>query len=216
MPYILFNTHHWQRASDRETPSTTLLQDVRGHACNRSSVGEGQHVAGSYMLTTVKQKVSAFELVFAVLTKSVSLSVEHTSSLSFLQTTTSPQTLCFRKSITCESRWIPKHLSALFFFFFFFWFFEKTQWTKWIVNLREQAAGRTCVSTMLHLFSGSLSLSLSLLTFPFSCPSHKHPCDLQTHQSQPVSHPNTNARQQTSSKPTKFRTLSSQMWKLKF
>lgn len=44
MPYILFNTHHWQRATSQETHQTASLQNLSGYTSNHSSMSEGQHV----------------------------------------------------------------------------------------------------------------------------------------------------------------------------
>lgn len=44
MPYILFNTHHWQRATSQETHQTASLHNLNGYASNHSSMKEGQHV----------------------------------------------------------------------------------------------------------------------------------------------------------------------------
>lgn len=43
MPYILFNTHHWQRAASQETHKAASLHNISGYTRNHSSVNEGQH-----------------------------------------------------------------------------------------------------------------------------------------------------------------------------
>lgn len=87
MPYILFNTHHWQRATIQETRETASLYNLSGHTRNHSSVSEGQHATQLVlcMLTTMKQNVSVLAYFPE---ESVTPSDEHTMSLSFLQTTT--------------------------------------------------------------------------------------------------------------------------------
>lgn len=187
MPYILFNTHHWQRATSQKTRETALLHNLSGYTSNHSSVSEGQHATRLIHANRYETKSFVSVLAYfcnAVWTETVIPSDAHTMSLSCLQTTRLADSSLYKMDIN-HLVWFQS-ISVHFFFFLFF--FEKTQWTKWIASLWEQAAGNcTCLSTMLQLFSGSVSL---LFAFPFTRPPpafwKQTFSDLQTHQSVPL------------------------------
>lgn len=162
MPYILFNTHHWQRAASQESHEAASLHNISGYTHNHSSVSEGQHAT----------RCSCWPQSYfcdAVWTETMIPSYAHTMSLSFLQTTKYRLLTLWNghqspvKHFWFQSLWFLKPCNALSLFYFFF---EKTQWTKWILSLWEQAAAAsTWLFTMLKLF-----LFLVSLLFSFSCP----------------------------------------------
>lgn len=97
MPYILFTTHHRQRATNQETRCTTLLHSGSSSTCNHSSVTGGQHAS---WLIHVDHNEAEKSLHFVLLLqcsvtkKCYSVSCIHTLSL---PPDHNLQTLCFIK-----------------------------------------------------------------------------------------------------------------------
>ena len=220
MPYILFNTHHWQRATSQKARETASLHNLSGYTSNHSSVSEGQHAAR--LIHADRDETESFVSVlayfcYAVWTETVIPSDAHTMSLSSLQTSWLADSSLYKMDIN-HLVWFQ----SISVHFFFVSFFEKTQWTKWIASLWEQAAGNcTCLSAMLQLFSGSVSLLFSFFSVHVSTPSNLK-TNIQWPSNAPVhscSHQNTKAWQQTESKilqkPQIWGLNFFQMWKLK-
>lgn len=161
MPYILFNTHHWQRAASQETHEAASLHNISGYICNHSSVSEGQHAT---RLFHVDHKVT-----FAM--QCEQNSYVHTMSLPFSRRQHADSLLhemdinhlLSTSDFKASRFWSPSmHFLRLY-------SFEKTQWTEWILSLCEQAAAAsTWLFTILQLFLFHVPL-----LFPFSCPSHQ-------------------------------------------
>lgn len=160
MPYILFNKHHWQRATDQKTQGTVSLH-------NPSSVSEGQ-----LMLTRIKLSLS---LVFiSIFANFWTLTLFCTHFVTFRCSDHNLQTPRLKKSpinsISVQS--ISVH--NIF----------KTQWTRWIVSLWEQAAGSLFLSSLCYSSSQARFLS-SLSRFQPIKPK-TYPVTLKLHQSKPI------------------------------
>lgn len=171
MPYILFTTHHRQRATNQETRCTTLLHSGSSSTCNHSSVTGGQHAS---WLIHVDHNEAEKSLHFVLLLqcsvtkKCYSVSCIHTLSL---PPDHNLQTLCFIKMEIDHLLTMFDFKASQCTFFLSYLLFEKKPTVNQMDCKSMRAGCWAYIST--HYAASLLSLGFSPFDFFLSSrPSH--------------------------------------------